>query len=250
MVAIDLEDAVAANDKSNALKNVLNFLREGSREIGQRLAVRINGLQTKAGLADILALADVPLACILLPKAEAVRDVEIAAAAVGQSCPLLPLIESVRGVEMAAEIAAHPSVGALMFGGADFAAEIGAVLEWEPLYAVRASLVMAAGREAKPLIDVPHVVLDDVDGLSATAERAKAMGFAGKACIHPNQVDAVNRVFSPTAQEIDRARRIVAGFRKHGLSQVDGELVEAPVVRRCERVLELVDRVSLAGDRI
>ncbi len=244
MVAIDLEDAVAPGDKAAARSGVLGFLADAGADEAQRIAVRTNGLQTRDGLEDLVALAGRGLACVLLPKVEAVRDVEIAASVLGETCMLMPLVETVRGLEAAAAVAAHPAVGALMFGGADFAAEIGATMDWEPLYAARARLVMAAAGAGKPLVDVPHVVLDDPEGLAATADRVKAMGFAGKACIHPRQVDAVNRAFSPTEAEAERARRIVEAFQRSGLGQVDGELVEAPVVRRCERVLALVERHS------
>ncbi|UOM32968.1 CoA ester lyase [Acuticoccus sp. I52.16.1] len=240
LVAIDLEDAVLADQKETARQAVCEVLADEAAD-RRRIAVRINGTTTLAGLTDLVALAGRAPRTVLVPKVESARDVEIVAAALGGDVAIVPLIETVRGIRAAHSIAACPGTAAIMFGGADFAAEIGVTLAFEPLLAARQSLVMAAAHAQKPVIDVPHVQLKDLDGLAAEATRVAALGFSGKAAIHPTQVAPINTAFTPTAAEVERARAVVETFRTSGVAQLDGEFVEGPIVRRYERILTLVD---------
>lgn len=240
IVCIDLEDAVLPDQKVAAREAVSSYLAGLDAATARRMAVRINGVTTLEGLKDLAALAGRAPATVLLPKTETPRDVEIVTAALGD-VGVLPLVETVRGLRAADAIAAAPGTAALMFGGADFAAEIGATMDFEPLLAIRQALVLAAAGAQRPLIDVPHVRIKELDHLAAEAARVATLGFTGKAAIHPTQVDPINAAFSPSAAEVERARAVIETFRTKGVAQLDGEFVEGPIVRRYERILALAD---------
>jgi len=192
-VCIDLEDAVASEDKQVARASALAQIAQDPR-----FAVRINGLRTLAGLQDLSALAEAAErpAALLLPMVEDAAEVAIAGAVLGdRAVPIVPLIETVRGLDNAVQIASEPAVAALMFGGADFAAQLGVALAWEPLLLARSRLVLACAATGKQVIDVPYIALDDAAGLAAECERAKALGMAGKAAIHPAQIDTIEYAY-------------------------------------------------------
>ena len=117
--------------------------------------------------------------------------------------------------------------------------------ELELLYA-RSRVVHAAARAGIDAIDVPFLDLNDADALQVEARRSQQLGFTGQAAIHPAQLAVIHGVFSPTAEEVDRARRILAQFSesKDGLVVVDGQLIEKPVVRAMQRIVSLADAVS------
>lgn len=238
-VCIDLEDAVAPPDKARARGAAV----EAVNRIGStRLGVRINGALSEDGALDACAVAAGPRspAFVMIPKVEAASEVAVVRDRLGAAAPpLWPLIESAEGLRNAWEIAAAPGVAGVLFGGADFAADIGAALAWEPLLYARGLLVAACARAGVELLDVPYLDVRDSEGLLASTERVKLMGFTGRACIHPDQVALVNLAFSPLEAEVERARRVLAAYEQAGggVALLDGKLVERPVIRAAERVL-------------
>jgi citrate lyase beta subunit len=156
---------------------------------------------------------------------------------------LVPLIETTAGLRAAPEIAGAPQVAALMFGGGDLAGdlagELGVELAWEPLLMARSLVVMAAAGARVPAIDVPFLALEDEGGLEAETARAKALGFAAKAAIHPAQVPVINRVMRPSAADIAAAEAAIAAYEAGGRRAIrhQGRMLEAPIIRRHERVL-------------
>ncbi len=166
LVCIDLEDAVPADGKAAARAAAVAAIAPG-------IAVRINQVTTRDGLADLLALAEaVTLPPVFVPKVEHEEQVAIVAGVLGPAARIVPLIETPRGLRRAHRIAAHPQVAALMFGGGDMAAELGVQLAWEPLLHARGAFLVAAGEAGKPTIDVPWIALDDSDGLAREAAAA------------------------------------------------------------------------------
>jgi citrate lyase subunit beta/citryl-CoA lyase/(S)-citramalyl-CoA lyase len=131
-------------------------------------------------------------------------------------------------------------VGGVLFGAVDYSAEVGCTLEWDALLYARGALAAACARAGVELLDVPHLDIADAADLAASTARARALGFTGRACIHPTQVSAVNAVFTPDAAAVDRARRVVAAFEAAagGAALLDGKLIELPVVRAARRTLE------------
>ncbi|MGP1282910.1 MAG: HpcH/HpaI aldolase/citrate lyase family protein [Parasphingopyxis sp.] len=239
LICIDLEDAVAEGDKDTAREAAIASL--DTLDPG-KVAIRINGLRTAAGLADLLALraaAAMPR-LIFIPMVESAAEPEIASAVLGDAAPgLVPLIETVKGLRAGDAIAAAPGVAAMMFGGGDFSAELGTDLAWEPLLAARGAFVMSAAAARIPAIDVPFIALDDAAGLEEEAGRAKALGFAAKAAIHPKQVQTINRVMRPTEDELAEARSALEAYEAAGRKAIrhDGKMLEAPVIKRFEAML-------------
>ena len=157
------------------------------------------------------------------------------------------IIETNRGLEAAFDIA-HCSkrIDALFFGGVDMAAELRCENAWEPLLYARSRVVHAAASAGLDVIDVPYLDLDDPEGNKVAAQQAKALGFSGKGSVHPKQIAALNEVFTPTADEIARARKITSTFEAAdtGLVVIDGKLIEKPVLRDMYRILAIAERIG------
>ncbi|PJG46655.1 CoA ester lyase [Sphingobium sp. LB126] len=239
-VCIDLEDSVPAPAKGDARAAAIAAIAGGD----SRLILRINGMTARAGLEDLLALADAPVlpSLILVPMVESPVEIGIIASVLGDRTPgIVPLIETVKGLRAAPEIAATPGVVAMMFGGGDFAAELGVALAWEPLRSARGAFVMACAGAAIPAIDVPFIAMDDMAGLSHEAAAAHALGFSGKAAIHPAQVDVINATFRPTAEQIAEAEEAQRVFDAAGGAAVrfNGRMLEVPIMRRYQRILAM-----------
>ncbi len=243
-VCIDLEDAVPAAGKDAARAAVLSALDTAGE--GTRLAVRINGLRNAAGLADLLALAPRPPRVVLVPMVEAAAELEIVHAVLGAGTLVIALIETVRGLIQGQAIAASPGVGAMMFGGADFAADLGVALAWEPLATARSQFVMACAAARVTAIDVPWVQLDDAAGLALEADRARALGFHAKAAIHPAQLAAINTAFAPTADALAEAAAAIAAFAAAGGAAVRfrGAMLEAPMMARYHRIMDMQGKID------
>lgn len=233
LVVIDLEDAVGPADKENARTAAIAALGD------PRLGIRINGLRTAQGLADLLALVAAKPPFIMIPMVEAVAEIEIAHAILGPDVGLLPLIETVKGVGVAQAVAASPGIAGVMLGGADFAGELGVAMSWDALYAARSAIVMACAAARVPSVDVPWLDLDNLDGLAADVARVKAMGFTAKSVVHPKHVAVVHACLRPTAAEIAEAREAEAVYAAAGESAVrwNGKMLEAPVMARYRRIL-------------
>lgn len=243
-VCIDLEDAVPPDQKDEARAAAIAAVPGDPR-----LAIRINGVATRAGLTDLLALAAAPArpAILFIPMVEAAAEIAIVRAVLADpAIAFVPLVETVAGLNNAGAIAAEAGVTALMLGGADFSAQLGVTLAWEPLLAARGQLVMACAGAGKRAIDVPYIILDDTEGLIAETRRAKALGFAAKAAIHPAQVGPIHDVMRPTPEEIAEAEEAEMAFAEAGGAAVrfKGKMLEAPVMARYRQVLALKGMIN------
>jgi (S)-citramalyl-CoA lyase len=240
MLIIDLEDAVASADKSRARSIALQTLCTPAD--GPRRVVRINALGTRTGLADLAALLESETApdYLLLPKVESPVQLQIVdrlLTETGVTTALVALIESARGVDAAHEsLAAMPRLRAAMLGAADLAADYGCDGAAHNLVVARAKLISAAVRSGVEAIDSPWFDLHDDAGLQRDIDMAVAMGFSGKAAIHPRQVTPINRAFAPTAEQIAHARSVLA-VNEAGVGQLDGAMVDEAFARKARRVL-------------
>jgi (S)-citramalyl-CoA lyase len=244
-IVIDLEDGVALDAKDVGRKNLMLALKK-SRPVDQNFiwSVRLNHISTEAGLNDLLALAGRgdQFDAISLPKVESPTEVDIAVKHLRTTTPrFLAMIESGRGLEQAATIASHPAVAALVFGGADLAADIHANLAWEPMLYARSRIVQAAADAAVPAFDVPFLNFHDDAGLRTETEAVKGLGFTCKLSIHPAQVATIQSVFSPTSDELERAQRVVNAFAaaKGAACQIDGKMIDLPVYKAAVRTVHL-----------
>lgn len=242
-VCIDLEDSVPPEGKDDARKTALAALGN------PRLALRINGLTTRAGIADLLGVAEnaIKPPLLFIPKVESAGEIAVARGAISdENVGFVPLIETAKGLDASAEIAREAGVAMLMLGGADFAAELGVELAWEPLFHARSRLVMICAGAGVPVIDVPFIKLDDEAGLREESTRAKALGFTAKSAIHPAQITVIHEVFRPTAEQIAEAEAAEVAFAAAGGAAVrwNGKMLEAPVMRRYRQLLALKDKVN------
>ncbi|MBI3047509.1 MAG: CoA ester lyase [Acidobacteria bacterium] len=255
-VAFDLEDAVEAAHKERARALIAEFFAKPASTAALRL-VRFNAVHTELGAADLSYFRDVEgYDGILLPKVETPGVLETVARVFSgcvpprQAPPLLPLLESPRAILRAADIAAADApVAALLFGAEDLTAQFAVprTIEGEELIVARGHVVLAAAAVGAEPIDAVFTNLDDVTALRRDAERARAVGFRGKMAIHPKQVPVINEVFTPSAAEIERARRVVEAFERaraagEGVTRMDSQMVELPVVERARRTLALAAR--------
>jgi citrate lyase subunit beta/citryl-CoA lyase len=228
-VILDLEDAVAPDDKAAARAAIVCWLKPE-----HAVLLRINGATTPWFMEDLAIARLCGIAAILLPKAESAAEI----AAVGQSAPVIPIIETARGFTARQEVAGAPGVCRLAFGSIDFMADLG-IPEDVPgvLDSVRFALVLASRLAGLvPPIDGVTQAFEE----AATAEavlRARAFGFGGKLCIHPRQVAAVNAGFAPSPDEVDFARRVVARAAQEAVFALDGRMVDAPVILQARQTL-------------
>ncbi len=244
IVCVDLEDAVPLARKDEARAMTLPLFSGGS-DRGVETMVRVNPLSTVEGLRDVLALveSDAPPPALMLAKPGSAAEIRLYDELLQGSCAGIRfhvIIESAEGLANVMEIAgASPRIDSLLFGAVDMAADLRAAKSWDTLLYARSRVVHAAARFGHDLLDVPWLDLDDSEGLEAEAGKAAALGFTGKAAIHPKQIPVLNATFSPSPELVERARRIVDEFEKDetGLLVVDGELIERPVLRSMLRVL-------------
>lgn len=230
VVVIDLEDAVGPDEKDTARDNLVRHWPGGEHVV----VVRVNGLRTEHGEADLAACRRLGPDAVVLPKTESAEDVATAAAASG--APVLPLVETARGLVALDGIAAADDVVRLLFGSVDLALELGVSAD-AALDTARSDLVRwsAVHGLAQP-VDGVSTAIRDTDAVTRSAERALAWGFGGKLCIHPTQVPIVRTSFAPTAERLAWAERVLA-VESTGAATVDGEMVDRPVVERARRIV-------------
>ena len=262
-VILDLEDAVAISEKPAARELVVSALRQPHRPRGY---VRVNALSTPFALDDLRTVTQRGIDGIVLPKLESVDELRTACELIAEGerehglppegIELMPLIETGAGLAMidtlARAAATMPRVRRFAFGAGDFTLDMN--LHWSAdeleLLPYRSALVLAsraAGLE-RP-IDTVWARLDDREGFARSAQRALAHGFQGKLCIHPTQCPVVNDAFTPTADEVARARTIVDAFRQaeaEGIAsiRVDGQFIDYPIVHRAQRLLDTAAAIA------
>ena len=253
---LDLEDGVPPAEKENARRVAAAALGR-PRTNGLRF-VRLSGRSTSdQAEADLAAVVRAGLDGIVVPKVARAAELamldemltarERAAKLPAGSVSVIASIESAAGLINAPEIARSPRLAGLMFGSEDFAADLGLPVKREAeaaelLYA-RSAIVVAAAAARILAFDGIWANYRDEAGLRADAQLGRGLGFAGRQCIHPDQVAVVNEIFSPTADEIERAGRVVKAFedgvaRGLGAVALDGEMLDAPIVARARRVLK------------
>jgi citrate lyase subunit beta / citryl-CoA lyase len=234
-VMLDLEDAVPPDAKDTARAMVADALAD------RPAWVRVNAARTEWCEADLAAIGTRAFG-IRIPKAESADDVRwVAERAPGK--PIICAIESARGILAAADIAAAPGVRHLAMGGVDLQQDLNAGNgNLQTLYARSHLVVVSRAAGLEPPIDSVWPRLDDEAGLREQASFARSLGFFGKSAIHPRQLPVLHEVFTPSEQELDWAREVVAAFEAAGgaaLRLPGGEFVDLPVARRARRLLEL-----------
>jgi citrate lyase subunit beta/citryl-CoA lyase len=239
-VIIDLEDAVAPEQKRSA-----RTLLSQRPEHLQNAIVRINGTGTPWFADDLTMLRDMPFMGVMLPKAETADDVALLLDLLGRPVPVLLLVETTGGIARLHSILRAKGVWGAAFGSLDYALDLGSEHKWEALLAARSELVFACRRaRLPPPLDGVSTAVDRDEPVARDARRARALGFGGKLVIHPRQVKPVFSAFRPSADDILWAERVVAAAQNSAAVQVDGRMVDRPIIERARRILQQVTPVS------
>lgn len=241
MVVLDLEDGVAEPDK-DAARAALRKAADGLDPA--RTIVRINpeGVHRDADLAllDALDAAGASPSAVMIPKAAAEADVTALAPR-----PVIALCETAAGVLGAPELARAANCAALTWGGEDLIADLGGRSSRGPdggyrdvIRAARSRVLLSAAAARVAALDAIWTAIGDLDGLAAEAEDGAASGFAGKILIHPSHVEPVRAAYRPTEEQVDWARRVMAGAeRGPGAFTVDGAMIDAPLIAHARAIL-------------
>ncbi|MDC3006973.1 CoA ester lyase [Candidatus Pelagibacter sp.] len=252
MVCIELEDGIAIKDKDEARKNTIDALKNLEVKNGVELVVRVNCQRTKFGLLDLEAFisSKLPIKALMLPKVktpEEITFIDNLLTDCGLDTDLHVIMETNEALESIYEIAhASKRIVALYFGGVDMAAELRVPNEYKNLIYARSKLVHAGASVGVDVIDVPYLDLDDMDGMKKESELVRDLGFTGKGSIHPKQINILNEIFTPSKEEIMKAKKIVDQFNESntGLVVIDGKLIEKPVLREMQRKILIAEKIN------
>ena len=262
-VILDLEDAVANAEKVATRALVVEALKKPRRGGGY---VRVNSYDTEYCYGDAEAIVGPWLDGIIFPMVESREQIVAFDWLIGglereRGLPvggidIIPILETGKGIAAAREIAAAGTrVKRLSFGAGDYTLDMN--MEWSlaesELEHARAEVVLASRvAEIEPPIDTVWIHIKDLENLEKSARRVKQLGFQGKMCIYPPQVEVVNNVFTPTEEEIAFARRVIEAFEqaeREGSSsiQLDGYFIDYPIVYKAQRTLETVRQIQAAA---
>lgn len=259
-ICMDMEDGTAVNKKAEARATIAKALQELDFGASEKLA-RINSVGSGWEKDDIEAVLPHKPDGIVIPKVESFEQVEWADRIIEDaelkngwqvnSIRILIGVETAKGILNLKEIAAHPRLEAVIFGGEDFAASIGATRTKdavELLYARQAVIVACAAFDLQP-IDIVTIDYKDLEALKVESEFGARLGFSGKQVIHPNQVPVVQEAFTPSDEAISYARRIIETFEASqkegkGAYSLDGKMIDMPLLKNAQKVLA---RATAAG---
>jgi citrate lyase subunit beta/citryl-CoA lyase len=260
-ISFDLEDAVVEESKAQARAMVGDYLERTAGARSKTMIVRVNGMQSNQLDADLEAVVRRGLDLINLPKVESPDEIVALADRLAKienrrdlthPVGILANIESARGLRCAAAIAtAHSRVAGLQIGYADLFVPSGIDRRYEPaIDYVRIQVRLAATEAGIDAYDGAFTDLHDMDGFRAEAEASRRLGYAGKSCVHPRQIDVANGVFRPSDAEIAHARAVVEATRTaisagRGAFVVDGRMVDGPLITRAETIVALARRLGL-----
>jgi citrate lyase subunit beta/citryl-CoA lyase len=255
-VIIDLEDAIAFQEKQTARSVLVEEIQQG--DFGWRqVVVRVNGLDTQWFEDDLAALKGLPLEAILFPKVNSAADIHAAAAAMtaagmAPAIDLWAMVETSTAVLNAAEIATStPRLRCLVVGINDLAKDLHVAQTVGRLSLLTSlSLIVLAGRSAGlSLVDGVFTDLENETAFEGACRQGRELGFDGKTLIHPKQIETANRIFSPSKQEIKKARRLIETFEAaqaegKGVAVLDGRMIERLHAEEAQRLLEKASRIT------
>ena len=239
MVCIDLEDAIIPEHKSLSRIETIKAFEDIESPEGVETLIRINDVNSDDGKKDIdlILNAKNTASGLMLPKIQSIEEIitlENKIKEKNKDLNLHIIIETNQGLENAWSIAHSSSlIKSLLFGGVDMSADLGCNGDWFSLLYARSRVVHAAAGAGIDSIDVPFLDLEDMEGMNTEAQKSKNLGFSGKGSIHPKQIEQLNKVFTPSEEEIAYANKVIKAFNEasDGLVVVDGKLIEKPVLR-------------------
>ena len=252
----DLEDAVAPEAKETARAAVAAAVTAGGYAL-RELVLRVNPIETVWGHTDLAVAATLPIHAVLLPKVESAERVRLTvdlldALGAPPELAVWCMVETPLGVLKAADIAgASPRIAALVLGTSDLANDLHArpTRDRLPLLTALGLVLLAARAHGRAVLDGVHLDLADAEGFAAACRQGRDLGFDGKTLIHPDQIGPANEIFAPSAEEVARARRIIAGYAEavaagKGAARIEGRLVEALHVDEARRTVTLAEAIA------
>lgn len=251
-VIFDLEDAVLVSEKDAALSLVSEYLKKFQFE-KLEIIIRINGLDTSFSKDDLNTVVSDHIDTIMLPKAtyestlklsEMIQQIE-KQKKLSKQIGIIPIIELAKSVIEINQIASISRVTGLLLGGEDLATnlEVERTEQGLEILFSRSMVVLAAKANQIDAIDTPYTQTQNEEGLLKDALFAKGLGMNAKSCIHPNQIDTVNTVFSPSEKEIEYAKKVIDALSKNqdnqkGAFSIDGKMIDKPIIERAQKLLE------------
>ena len=257
----DLEDSVPTDEKANARAVAASFLAKLS-DTGSLVIPRVNSLDTGLLEQDLAAIITPDIYGLSIGKVQTVQEIADICGLIGPleqkaglatgRLKLIPWIESAKAIVNAYEICSSSKrIIAVAFGAEDFTNDMGIErTDDDSEIAYARSVVCIAARAADVVaLDTPYFGFRDTDGLQRDASTAKKQGFKGKFAIHPTQIDIINATFSPSPQEVEHAKRVLAAFEAaehqgRGSTSLNGKVIDVPVVKRARAILEMANRVA------
>ncbi|WP_027370240.1 HpcH/HpaI aldolase/citrate lyase family protein [Desulfovermiculus halophilus] len=263
-VIIDLEDAVPLKLKDEARKIVKDKIQKNS---DKKVFVRVNALDTEYIARDIEEIVVKGLGCIMVPKLEKPEDMHVIDAYLTQAekekgieqgtIKIMPLIETALAVQnifrIVTETSDHQRLFTVAFGAADFTLDMGIEMTFtaeEQIYPRSRIAVACCAAKISPPIDSPFMLdIKNIEALEADARRSRQLGFQGKLCIHPTQLEVCNTVYAPSENEVHFAQRVVDAFEEAenkgwAAIQVDGKFIDYPIVYRAKKIMRLAESIA------
>lgn len=234
-IIIDLEDAVHDNDKPAAQNNLrVHGIRH------KPVFVRINARQTACWRRDLDALADAKVDGVMVPKAETAEDIVALHTTLGRELPVIALVESAAGFANLRSLLRAPLVLCAAFGSLDYTLDLNCEPSWEALLHARSLLALECRIAGLPApIDGVTPQFNDDDLLRKETLRARSLGYRGKLAIHPRQTAIIRESMLPTAEEFEWAKKIIAAAEYNpGAAQVDGTMIDNPVIQRAQQIIQ------------
>lgn len=251
-VIFDLEDAVSGTEKDSARNLVTNYLKAFRPNI--EIVIRINGFDTPFYLDDLNAVLNCDIDAIMLPKAR-VHDIltlEEIIKSFKKDVKIIPIIEQAISLIEVEKIAKCELVDGILLGAEDYTKdlEVARTKEGNEIFYARCRVINACKAYKIDAIDTPFTDTNDEEGLLKDTKFAKSLGMNAKSAIHPNQIEVINKVFTPTDKEIEYATRVLIArdeaFKKGlGVFSLDGKMVDKPVIERAEKVIEKAKRFGV-----
>ena len=252
---LDLEDAVAPDAKADARDRVCAAASSG--EYGSReVTIRANGIGTQWHDADVAAIATSGADAIVVPKVNRREEVQqvadaLDAAGAPPDLSIWAMLETPLAVQNAAELASHPRLSVLVMGTNDLVKELHAefVPGRAPILTALSQCVLGARVAGKVILDGVFNALDDAEGFEAECVQGRDFGFDGKTLIHPRQLEPANRVWAPTDEAVEHAKRVIAAFEEaeaegRGVVTVDGRMIENLHVDQARRTLAVHEAIQ------
>jgi citrate lyase subunit beta/citryl-CoA lyase len=267
-IIFDLEDAVSWQEKDQARQNVRDaILRAGNTD--KEILVRINAVSLYCGIKDLLEVIPVRPNTLIIPKADdkslVTADMMIGAMEEHfgwepNTIQIIPLVETTYSIVNAKRVLSSTKrISGVQLGAEDLAKEleIARTKAGDELQYARSTLVFVGRTLGLDIIDTPFTDFRDKEGLVTETQKVKAMGMTGKVCIHPNQIEPINSIFTPAAEEIEYARRVAEAFANavaegKGACSLDGKMIDVPIAEKAQKIIrkaKLMGMMPIGGKK-